>query len=145
MPTDATGALHLHVPRATAAAAPLPVALRASARHLQPGSGLVPLAHGALAALRAAAEASGRVRARCARTQHVAGAAKGVTRFCLTSIGVLTGVRCILIWTTQGARRLGALLPCAGCGSGSLNVAGPWLASQAAQPGSPGREVVFTG
>ncbi len=68
MPMDATGALQWHAPRAAAAAASLTVALRASALHLQPSFGLAPLAHGALAALRAADEASGRVRAASARS-----------------------------------------------------------------------------
>jgi len=97
VPMDATGALQWHVPRAAAAAASVTVALRASALHLQPSFGLVPLAHGALVALRAAAEASGRVRAAFARSVFEAGAAEGVMCFRLTANGALAWVRCILL------------------------------------------------
>lgn len=56
VPMDATAELHWRRPRATGSAASLTAALRASALHLQPSFGLVPLVHDALAALREAVE-----------------------------------------------------------------------------------------
>ena len=56
VPMDATGDLHWRRPRAGASAASLAATLRASALHLQPSFGLVPLVHDMLAALREAAE-----------------------------------------------------------------------------------------
>ena len=56
MPMDAAAELHWRRPRAAGSVASLAALLRASALHLQPSFGLIPLAHDVLAALREAAE-----------------------------------------------------------------------------------------
>lgn len=55
MPMDATAELHWRRPRAAGSAASLSATLRASALHLQPSFGLVPVVHDMLAALHEAA------------------------------------------------------------------------------------------
>lgn len=57
MPMDATAELRGCVPRAPGAAKLTTIALRATALHLQPTFGLVPLVHDAVHALHEAAEA----------------------------------------------------------------------------------------
>ncbi len=65
VPMDARAELHGCMPRALGAATLTTVALRATALHLQPTFGLVPLVHDSMHALHEAAEARLQVGPRC--------------------------------------------------------------------------------